>query len=117
MDAQTPEDPPLGLSPDNLALLERCGWAQPGDLATASTFEILLNAARAAGPDNSGEQEPLPPSPDQLAMAFAAAMLANPKFDGDEPKVMALAWHAVPHFYIWRDKYGREIAPQFFVAT
>ncbi len=57
----------------------------------------------------------LPPSPDQLAMTFASAMIASGRLDNMEAAIMA-AWWAVPEFYRGRIDYQEKIAPLYFTG-
>lgn len=56
----------------------------------------------------------IPPKPDDLAIAFAAAMLASGRYGDDPSAAIYAAWAAVPHFYTARENYAAEIAPMFF---
>jgi hypothetical protein len=57
------------------------------------------------------------PSPDHVALAIIQGILAGNGAPGDEgvpTAAVAMAWHLVPHYYIERENYARNIAPMFF---
>lgn len=58
----------------------------------------------------------LPPKPDELAVAFASALLSTGRYD-DPSAAIGAAWAAVPHFYLFRRTYAEQIAPLFFIAA
>ncbi len=53
------------------------------------------------------------PTPDQLAVAFAAALMMTGKYETPAAAIYA-AWAAVPEFYVARLMYAEKIAPMFF---
>lgn len=57
----------------------------------------------------------LPPKPDDVALAFASALLASGRYNDDFGAAVNAAWTAVPHFYTNRQWYASTIAPMFFV--
>lgn len=57
----------------------------------------------------------LPPKPDDLAIAFAAALMMSGKYENPGSAIGA-AWAAVPEFYLSRQHYAEQIAPMFFVS-
>lgn len=57
--------------------------------------------------------EILPPSPDQIAMLIIQGLAASGKYE-DFEALIGQAWSAVPHYYLWREKYATQIAPMFF---
>lgn len=59
----------------------------------------------------------VPPKPDDVALAFAAAMLGSGRFGDDYNAAVMAAWAAVPHFYTGRVWYAGKIAPMFFVPV
>ena len=58
----------------------------------------------------------LPPSPDELAKSFAAALMTTGAY-ADERAAIKAAWWAVPAFYQGRHEYVTKIAPLYFLAT
>jgi len=62
------------------------------------------------------EQETLPPSPDQVALALIQGLAASGQFE-DMAALIGNAWAAVPHFYISREHYADKIAPMFFLPV
>lgn len=83
------------------------------------TFDEGYKAAREEADDihDEDEGEPLPPSPDEVALTFIQAMLTALPADADIEPVIARGWGGVPHFYKWRDEYARKIAPLFFKSA
>lgn len=79
-------------------------------------FDRGYKAAREEADDTHDEEEgePLPPSPDDVALAFMQALMTALPADADLEPVVARAWGAVPSFYIWRQRYAQQIAPMFF---
>lgn len=57
--------------------------------------------------------EDRPPAPDEIAVAFAAALLGTGRYENADAAIGA-AWSAVPHYYMWRETYSEKIAPMFF---
>lgn len=64
---------------------------------------------------NAMETVILPPKPDDLAIAFGAALMMTGKYETPGAAATA-AWFAIPDFYMARETYAREIAPMFFVS-
>ena len=62
------------------------------------------------------EQELLPPSPDQVALALIQGLAASGQFE-DMAALIGQAWAAVPHFYTSREHYADKIAPMFFLPV
>lgn len=58
----------------------------------------------------------IPPKPDDLAVAFAAALMMTGKYESPGAAIHA-AWAAVPEFYLGRKMYAEQIAPMFFVPV
>lgn len=59
---------------------------------------------------------PVPPSPDELAMRFAAALMSNAKYAENPMAAIGAAWAIVPQFYLDRLQYATKIAPMFFTV-
>lgn len=55
----------------------------------------------------------IPPSPDQLAVAFASALIMSGKYD-NAGAAISQAWWVVPEFYRGRQEYQEKIAPMYF---
>lgn len=58
----------------------------------------------------------LPPAPDQVALTLMQGFAANGHYE-DFEALIGQAWAAVPHFYLWRNKYADQIAPMFFMPV
>lgn len=58
----------------------------------------------------------IPPSPDELAMRFAAALIHAGKHENPDAAIHA-AWWAVPSFYLGRLEYERRIGPMYFAMV
>lgn len=56
----------------------------------------------------------IPPSPDQLAVAFAAALMSSGKYADSPEAAIIAAWWAVPAFYTGRAEYQTKIGPMYF---
>lgn len=78
-------------------------------LTSDQQFEIerIFAGADAIAP------EIIPPKPDDLAIAFAQAMMMAGKHDSPGACIYA-AWAVVPEFYLARGWYAENIAPIFF---
>lgn len=63
-----------------------------------------------------GTEEVTPPKPDELAVAYGAALMQSGRYESAEAAIIA-AWWAVPHFYTGRYEYMRTIAPMFFIKS
>ena len=59
---------------------------------------------------------PIPPSPDELAMRFAMALMVSGKYSENPAAAIGAAWAIVPEFYIQRLQYATKIAPMFFTV-
>lgn len=59
----------------------------------------------------------IPPSPDQLAVAFGSALLASGKYNDSPDAAIIAAWTVVPAFYEGRAMYTTKIAPMHFAVT
>lgn len=56
----------------------------------------------------------LPPSPDEIALLFAAALMCKSGDTMSAEAAVMNAWWAVPHFYTGRQEYVDKIAPTMF---
>jgi len=74
-------------------------------------LDAALNAAAESNGVFAGA-----PTPDQLAMSFAAALMMTGKYESPEAAIGA-AWAAVPEFYMARLHYAQHIAPMFFAPV
>lgn len=83
---------------------------------TEDDFKPLPEPDPAFAPRNPLQGAPVPPSPDELAMRFAAALMANPKYAENPGAAIGAAWAIVPQFYMDRLQYATKIAPMFFTV-
>lgn len=58
----------------------------------------------------------LPPSPDEIALAFAAALMTKTGDAMSAEAAVLNAWWAVPHYYVGRSEYVNKIVPAVFGA-
>lgn len=65
-------------------------------------------------PQDPAEADPYMPAPDQLALAFASALLSSGLYAAQADQAIATAWAIVPAYYIERERYARETAPKYF---
>jgi hypothetical protein len=95
---------------------------------TGETFEDKMDrdlydrgylAAREEADEAEDERdgEILPPAPDEVALAFCAALMTGADSETPLENIVARAWGGVPSFYIWREKYAQQIAPMFFTPS
>lgn len=82
-------------NPDDLAILHRAKVIQAREVCAADV-------------------EDRPPPPDQIALTILAALLSKGGF-ATEDAAIATAWYAVPHYYLWRERYAAGTIGAFLV--
>lgn len=78
----------------------------------ALEFEAQNQHRRAAAEQWGGV---MPPKPDDVALAFAAALLSSGRYGDDNEAAIVAAWSAVPAFYVHRVTTYPKVAGMFFV--
>lgn len=64
--------------------------------------------------DIEGEEEYLPPAPDDVALAAMQGLLANPQYTEGAQNAVMLAWTVcVPAFFQGRQVFAEKIAPMW----
>jgi len=75
----------------------------------------LYKALEGEHPDVFEDEEPMPPTPDDVALTAFQGLLVSGNFDPTSPDALARqAWTLVPTFYNARQWYAQVFAPAIF---